>query len=440
MPKVKIKANKMTEADVSFISLVGRGANRIPFKIVKKEKDMGTRSHFAGLDLSNLGAVFTQKSEVKPEVVAVVTMAGDSLESVSKHASEAGFAVTESATMEDQSVVFKQGEMNDGEGVVIRLNEHVAVIAKGFNPYDMDIGTDDGLSFQEKCNAQGFYPGINTVMDVMRTTIMKMAKEGDDPTAVSAEVTSLFDEAKQYVSGMVRSLPSSVFKMEDIVVEKGANPFAKKPKVDGVVGDGDGADAENPNETAEEKAARLAKVKKDEGAEGGLASAVVEKGANPFPKKPKVDGAGVDGDGADAENPNETAEEKAARLAKAAAKKDEKEAPVALTTEQVSAIVSTQVLAGQESLVKKLGEMLEAVTASVQKSVGDVQATVTALQGQVVQAETVAKAAADAVKGIVVGGEPAGDHTPAVKKSESGSGSMGGEIDTAFTGRPKRNR
>lgn len=80
MPKFKVKANEMTEATVSHISLVDRGANRIPFKIVKQEKSGMSAKHFASLDLRNL---FVRKNEEQVEkeddveIVGVVTMDDD---------------------------------------------------------------------------------------------------------------------------------------------------------------------------------------------------------------------------------------------------------------------------------------------------------------------------------------------------------------------------
>lgn len=452
MPKVKIKANKMTDADVSFISLVGRGANRIPFKIVKKEKDaMGTANRFAGLDLSNLGALFAQKSEkpIAAEVLAVVTMDGEGLESVSKQLSDAGFSVKDKAVFDDQSVVFKQGDMVEGEGAVVRLNEHVAVVLKGFEPYSMDIATEDNLSFQEKCNAQGFWPGVSTVMDVLRSNIIEMAKKGDDATAIAADVGAMFDEAKQYVTGMIRSLPASVFKMEDIIVEKAAKPA--KPAVPNAE---EGAvDAEFPNETAEEKKARLAKVvvkgasaAEVEAEEALKAEEVLKSKMTPDEKaffatlegaakmafmtatsaeRQKLMGAVKKEEGTGSVEAKET-------VADSQEKPDTalENEPAALTTEQVSDIVSAQVHAGYEALVEKMEQMLQAVTSSVQKSVEGIQSTVTAMQGQVEQAERVAKSAVEVVKGAVVGGDPAGDHAPSVKKTERVG--TGRDFDTAY--------
>ena len=148
MPTINFKATKMTGAKVSHISLVERGANRIPFKVVKQEKDM---SAFQGLDL---GGLFNRRKSEKtePKVVAVVTMKGEAYEAVAKMVEEAGFAVASVQEMDDGSMIFKQedGAIEDlMEGSsVLRLNDHIALVTKGFSPYNMDV-TSDGVTFAD---------------------------------------------------------------------------------------------------------------------------------------------------------------------------------------------------------------------------------------------------------------------------------------------------
>ena len=57
--KIKTVARELKNADVRFISLVAKGANRIPFRIIKSAKDENQM-----LDLSKLGHVL--KSEQAP--------------------------------------------------------------------------------------------------------------------------------------------------------------------------------------------------------------------------------------------------------------------------------------------------------------------------------------------------------------------------------------
>ena len=63
MARLEMKATELTNTDVNFVSLVKRGANRIPFRITKGDEDM---------DLYAIGRRIFQKSDPVPTVVAVL--------------------------------------------------------------------------------------------------------------------------------------------------------------------------------------------------------------------------------------------------------------------------------------------------------------------------------------------------------------------------------
>lgn len=392
MPTVKMKATKMSDAKVSFISLVERGANRIPFKIVKQEKDMSGKSAYAGIDLADL---FTRKAEqAKPEqveVVGVVTLKGEGFESVKAQLESSGVKVSDAVEMEDGSVVFKQqdGEMA-GEGEVVRISDHVALIVKGFRPYmmDMEIG---GEAFSAICKSQGFYPGVGTVMDVLSSGVMQAVEKAEDPSKAAAAVSAMFDEAKAYVSNMVSSLPSVAFKSEFIEPE--------------MSGDEDDNGGQAPEEEITCKACGSKKKPAD----------MVKKA-----------------DGSTDDTCSECHAKAVEQEAAAAAGKGSKE-PVekadGLTDEKVSAIVQTQVGSAMEALTKKMEEMVSGLT-------GQVTQTLKEVEEKVSQAEAVAKAASEKVSGIVVTGGDHDDHDAVQKTERAGFG--GREFDTAFMPRSIR--
>lgn len=399
MPTVKVTANKMTDASVSFISLVDRGANRIPFKIVKQEKSMS--GHFAGLDL---GKLFARKSETKDkqgEVLAVVTMKGESFDSVKKQVADAGFSVDNVQEMEDGSVIFKQDGDMEGETTLVRLNDHVVVVTKGFRPYAMDITVGD-VSFAEQCAAQGFYPGVRTIVDVMVQNINVAVDQAASPQDAAKMVAKMFDEAKTYTVGFLGGLPVKAFKLESVTVEKAATPKAKvKPAEGEEMPEGEMSEGEDPKK---EKAS-------------------VDKAAAPAgKKKPAPDEMGDEGDDAE----TGAAEDKAKPKAKSKKSEDG-----GLTEDDVFSIVAEKVDAAVSEMAKKMDEALVAIQEVVSESVSKVSTSVEDLSGRVAKAEQKATVAESAIKGTVVHGSESGDHAP-VQKSES-SGVFGGrDIDTAF--------
>lgn len=378
MPVLRFKATKMTSPVAEKISLVERGANRIPFKIMKQEDEM---------KVFDLGSIFTRKSEkATPEVVGVVTMKGDNYDAAKEAVLAAGFDVEAVEEFEDGSVVFKQGDM-DGEVTVVRLNDDIALVTKGFAPYNMDLATTNGGSFADACKAQGFFPGVDTAMAVLTASIKEVLYSDADKENVTASIEKLFAEAGTYIRSMVAALPKKAFKLEGYtpdLIEKGEEENPDR--------------VEDPVPVAETSQAEL-----------DLEGASDEAPADEAPVQVPV------AKGAPAEGTAETESE--------GVKKSE----TSLTTDDVSAIVSSKVV--QE--LAPITEALKAITdtlSQVQKSVQGYGETFTTIQERLDDAEKVAKSAQEAVSGVVIGGI-SGDDSTSVRKSET---RVMGEIDTAF--------
>ena len=61
-------------------------------------------------------------------------------------------------------------EGEECEVTVLKWNDKVALVMKGFSPYMMNVKVGE-TTFAEKCVAQGFYPGIRTVSEVLVESI-----------------------------------------------------------------------------------------------------------------------------------------------------------------------------------------------------------------------------------------------------------------------------
>lgn len=388
MPTLRFTATKMSDAKVSHISLVERGANRIPFKVVKEESD--TMSTFSGLDL---GSLFARKAEKTPEVsqiIGVVTLKGESLGRVQKAVEEAGFDATDTVELDDGSVVFKQEGFSDealAEGVVVRLSESVALVTKGFSPYNMDLSAGD-VSFADQCAASGFYPAINSIMTTLSDAVRAVVYNAKTPSEAKSAVSKLFAEASAYTTSFVSALPVKAFKMEDLAV--------------GI-----------PLEV--EKADCKAKAKTPEGTEGGK---TVEE--DPAKTAKKAEGDETDETGSAGSADGETVQ------------KNPEGAETALTDEKVADIVAAKVEEATSGLVAKFEEII-ATLGAVQKSVKGFEEASEDLRARTEKAEQLAADSAKAVKGMVVVGSGADDQepSPTVQKRE-----MRGDIDTAF--QPRR--
>lgn len=391
MPKLTIQATEMKAAKAERISLVPRGANRIPIRIVKEESAMHKRL----MDLANLGSIFKSDAAKAqgPVAVAVIALKGEGFESVKKSVGEAGFAVDKETEGEGNVVTFAQvdGEIAPDEVVVVKMSPEIAVAMKGFRPYNAEFSVGE-TSFAEACKAQGFYPGVSTMVDVLRSSVYDVVSKSDDPSAAAADIGKMFDEAKSYCQGLVSALPTKAFKLEAIEPED-------EPEEDG---DAPKAAVTEPTQKADDKSGE----KKD-----GEPAATTAKKDEPAAETGE-DGKPKEGD------------------------------PAATTTQKSDEPKAEDLMAGfQKMLNEAMGglqtKMNEAVT-GVQKSVDSLTESVGVLGQRVEKAEGAAGAAYKAVTGTVLG-EDAGDATITQKSDKGGSGYTGREIDTGMSD-TRRNR
>lgn len=374
-----------------------------------------------GLDL---GSLFARKAEKPtPEVVGVVTLKGEGFDSVKGQIEEAGFAVGETLDMEDNSVVFKQVDTAEGEGVVVRLSEHVALVTKGFSPYNMDM-TEGDTSFADKCRAQGFYPGVRAAMEVAGDAVLSLAYSQASPGDASKAIAKLMDEVKAYVVSLASALPTKAFKLEEV--------FPEEPELPNGNGASDGESEAEKAEKAKAKAKITCKSCGAECEEG--CTECPECGADPMaePTKKSDDGESSVEKGAcgSAEDPKK--KKTPAAKDDESGESSEDSASVGLTEDQVSAIVASKLDDAVGAFAKKMEEALAQVQKTMSESLTGVSQQVEALAGRVEKAESEASTVASVMKGTMVGGSDSGDHAPVAQKTESSR--AGREIDTAFMG------
>lgn len=378
MPRVKINAKKMSDADVTHISLVHRGANRIPFKIIKQEKSPMAGKSYAGLDLGALLSV--TKADEKPEdaqaeVLGIAAMKSDpGFELIQKSIVDAGYSVDNIVEMDDGSVVFNQ---TDGdippEVEVVRLNDSMALVTKGFNTYAPDMLVA-GASFGEVCKAQGFYPGMRSVTDTMLDSVTSVIRDASTPAEAAEKVTKVMSEVSEYVGSMVKQLPSQAFYLEG---KYGEVVAARKADSGGEEAEDDSDETEDQGETAAVGAEQAAKAD---------------------------------------ETGDETGD-------------DEKANP--LTAESISELVSGQMKGLADSLKATLTEAVDGVKTAVTAEVAVVKTEVAELATKVEKTAETASAAASAVRGTVVTGAEGDDVVP-ITKGDASKGGPSGIIDTAY--------
>jgi colicin import membrane protein len=113
MAKVTVSANKLENAAVTFISLVDKGANRIPFRIIKKNKESQM-----GIDLAKLFKTPAKKQEAVVKSFGLFVEKAETLVAVKDALVAAGFEVEQTQDdAEAQVFAAKQGGMKCPEGM-----------------------------------------------------------------------------------------------------------------------------------------------------------------------------------------------------------------------------------------------------------------------------------------------------------------------------------
>ena len=136
MPDLQIKANELVDTRVDFIALVKRGANRIPFRIVKQENE-------EMLDLQKIGRSLFKKAEAAPEVIAAVVPAGSDLEMLAKLFEDAGLDSTAFLKTEiDGVVTLAKADADKAEDTVVIKSGDIGLVItglkKGFDAWSVE--------------------------------------------------------------------------------------------------------------------------------------------------------------------------------------------------------------------------------------------------------------------------------------------------------------
>jgi hypothetical protein len=420
VPTVKTQMTEMKSATVDRISLVAKASSRIPFRVIKEDRSAMTNP----LKTLDLAQVFKgKKTDPAPTIVGVVTMKGATFEAVKKAAAEAGFKVETVVENDDGSVVLKQADSAEGDKLVVIKMGDAAITMKGFAPYncvlDVSGDGDSTVSFAEMCSAQGFYPDVSTVMDVLQSSVMQAAYKAEDPKSASETVAKMFDEAKTYAVSLMSSLPAACFKME--------KALKAAPNANGSMATAEKLPAAADGTTVTANLGGATQKDPMAGQLPGSASAATGTG----------DGSQVakGGEGAAATTTTATATTAATTTAEPA-KKAEGEAAAAATTEVVDpgAALSKLLADGLATLSSALKAQLDEVAGQVKKSVDEVKTEVGGLTQKMEKVEGVAKAAHQAATGTVLGSDAGADAHQTTQKSEQ-QGYRGREIDTGFTPR-----
>lgn len=197
--KLRLQCRELLDGDVEYISLVGRGANRTPFKKLASEAGItpedGTVIRFEN--------VF--KSAPKPTLGAVlVAKSSDRVETLKAHVAAAGYAVNQPNETDECITYVQATQPPNSTPVVFKIDEDLAVLTYVEKGFALDPGTL-GLAVEDKV-----FPGIGDALGALREAI-GAALGSEDAVAKIEEAIASF---AKYAKGIVAGAPVEAFKLD----------------------------------------------------------------------------------------------------------------------------------------------------------------------------------------------------------------------------------
>jgi arsenate reductase-like glutaredoxin family protein len=266
MPRLQIDANELVNPEVNLVSLVKRGANRLPFRIVKEDTE-------PMLDLMKAAKDFFHKAETSPNVVGVLIAKGANVEGITAALVKAGipadkFVKHESPTA--TTLTKADTPMSEDETVILKANDQVAFvisapteIAKSISSYDFE-----STSFSEIMTKGAFAPTLCMAQEMLQRTFFNIMEKAEAPKDLSNMLQKATDEFKAYIGTLAKALPDTMFKAEAELSKVG--PVAKAPEKPAETKPAETAATAKPAAPA---ATATAETKKDEATTAAAAGA-----------------------------------------------------------------------------------------------------------------------------------------------------------------------
>ncbi len=428
--KVKLKAHRLDKADVAYLSLVERGANRSPFKVMKTDRSGGQ----AMIDLSR---AFKSDGAKQAQIVGYAIQKTDRSETIDAGLKAAGVTVDKVVEFDDGSMVYKQddSDLNGKDIVPVRMDDDFVLLVKGFDPYSVG----NSMGFDEIIKSQGFMPGLSMGMDALGTTIRTALSGADSAEDAVSKIEDALEQFSDYAAKLAGSIPSTAFKAlesfrktkaEGVVLKGLVKPadmdqaaWDKMPPKDKMAACQKADDAAKAKKLADDKA----KEEQDKAQKAAADARVAKEAA--LNEGEKAHYAKLTKD-----------EDKAAFLGMDAAKRAEAMKPVQKTDSAPAGApdVGAQIAAAMEKAATGFAATISKAMEPVQKSVADLGSKVDAALTAANEAKALAQKNEKVLKGTVLGGaqpDPEeGDDGLNTRKSDEGMGL----IDTGFMSVRKR--
>ncbi len=218
--RVVATVGELEDVDVIRVSLVDRGANRVPFRFTKRDSQEG--DGVAGFDLGG----FLRRKEVvakaePAELVGVAFSAEVDADAAKALVEKAGLSTETLIEAKDGGKVYAQaeGDFNPEGLTFMQLNNDWGVFLKGADKIVKQAR--ETLSFKDNLGSAQFIPGLFLSMDTLSSTVLGILDEADSRDEAVGAIKDATSSFGDFVGSLAEQIPTDVFKLEEILSESG---------------------------------------------------------------------------------------------------------------------------------------------------------------------------------------------------------------------------
>lgn len=226
------KMIRMVPKQATHVSLVDRGANQTPFKVIKSDKSGDGK--MAGINLNSLVRRVTKSADTSAVVAVVAPNAVAN--ALAAHLASQNLQVTEvqkAAEGETGDIhIIQKSVFEDPEADlrVITIAPEIAVVCKGFRPYSDDF--EETATFSEIIKARTL--PLYDFGEVLAQMLRQSLYNSEDKMSAVSNAVAILEDAKQYISELFNGLPDTVFKMakdsEAVIAKAAEEDTAAQPQ------------------------------------------------------------------------------------------------------------------------------------------------------------------------------------------------------------------
>lgn len=210
--KAVVELTELTDAECTFISIVERGANRLPFKILKNDSS----GELTMWNLANLskGKSKTQKKD-DAKIVGVLVRKSDTLAltAITSLLSTVGIDSTKSLTLKSEDLELTAfGQEPDDTSSVVRINDGMFLVCKGIDWSSIPMTFNDYM-------ATNVYDSLHAATDTFSSLFFDILYEANNKDALKADIAKALQDFSAYITAVIDKLPENVIKFEKDINE-----------------------------------------------------------------------------------------------------------------------------------------------------------------------------------------------------------------------------